>query len=208
MHDTADMIRRTAIFIGILWCIALIALLYVYYTRDFTQYMNTVPKETTPVHASGFAVTSPAFGNNESIPAQFTCDEKQISPPLAFAGAPRDTKSFVVIAEDRDVPKSLVASGVFLHWVLFDIPSTKTEIGVGEVAGVQGATGNGIAGYVGPCSPPQYEPREHRYYFDVYALDTLLELEEGASIETVRAKMNAHVLAHSTLIGRYARSEK
>ena len=107
--------------------------------------------------------------------------------------------------EDRDVPKNLKPDGVFLHWSVFNIPESTKEIGIGELVGVQGATGNGVAGYVGPCPPPQYEPAEHRYYIDAFALDTTLGLSEGASIDSIRTAMDGHILTHATLIGRYER---
>jgi len=154
-----------------------------------------------------FALSSSAFENNGLIPSQFTCDEKQISPPLTISDAPAGTRSFVLTIEDRDVPKSLKPDGTFLHWAVFNIPPSTSEIGIGEVVGTQAASGNGVAGYVGPCPPPNYEPAEHRYYFDLYALDTTLNLSERADISALKNTMDGHVLAHTTLVGRYARRQ-
>lgn len=204
------MVRRTFYIIGVLWIIALLVLLYVYYSRNFTQYIDTVPAEIVATSAKSvdFALSSSAFGNGEVIPAQFTCDEKQMSPPLSIVGAPAGTKSLVLIMEDRDIPKNLKADGTFLHWVVINIPAGTTEIAQSEVVGISGASGNGVAGYMGPCPPPQYEPREHRYYFDLYALDTTLDVPEGIQVADVREAMRGHVIAQTSYFGRYERREK
>ena len=95
--------------------------------------------------------------------------------------------------------------GTFLHWSVFNIPAETAEIGTGEIVGIEGASGNGVAGYMGPCPPSEYEPKEHRYYLDVYALDSALDVQEGAPVADIRAALEGHVLAHSTLMGRYER---
>ena len=112
--------------IGLLWLIALLLLIYVYYALNFTQYMDTVPKESN----KNFVLASSAFDDGGLIPAQFTCDEKQISPPLSIKGAPEETKSYALIMEDRDVPKSLKPDGTFLHWVVFNIPASTNEMNI------------------------------------------------------------------------------
>ncbi len=206
---TSRMVRRTLYIIGILWAIALLVLLYIYYTRNFVQYVDTVP---TGVVASSterapFALRSSAFEDGGKIPSVYTCDEKQLSPPLSVSGVPAGAQSLVLIMEDRDIPKNLKKDGTFLHWVLINIPPTTTEIGPGEVVGVSGASGNGVAGYMGPCPPPQYEPTEHRYYFDLYALDTELPLAEGAPVAAVRSALEGHVIGQASYYGRYERQK-
>jgi Raf kinase inhibitor-like YbhB/YbcL family protein len=175
-----------------------------YFSGHFTLFLNSVKNPDTG-KARSFVLASSAFENGESIPAEYTCDAKQISPPLTINDTPAGTKSFVLVMEDRDVPKNLKPDGVFLHWLVFDIPADTKDIGTAEIVGVQGQSGNGVAGYVGPCPPSQYNPPEHRYYFDLYALDTTLGLSEGATMETVRAAMQNRMIAHTTLMGRYLR---
>lgn len=200
------MVRRTLILIAFLWVLAISLLLYLYFSGRFVLFLDTVTGEPSS-HAGSFVLTSPVFTDGASIPALYTCDAKQISPPLSIGGTPAGTKSLVLIAEDRDVPKNLKPNGVFLHWLLFDISADTTDIATGEIAGVLGASGNGVAGYVGPCPPLEYEPTEHRYYFDVYALDTVLGLPEGSDIATVLAAIDGHVIARATLSGRYERQQ-
>ena len=125
--------------------------------------------------------------------------------PRSRKGLAAGTQSMTLIMEDRDIPKNLKADGTFLHWVVMNIPVETREIRRGEVVGVSGASGNGVSGYMGPCPPKQYEPTEHRYYFDLYALDTTLSLPEGAKVADVRAAIEGHVIAHATMMGRYER---
>ncbi|MBI5470232.1 YbhB/YbcL family Raf kinase inhibitor-like protein [Candidatus Kaiserbacteria bacterium] len=148
-------------------------------------------------------LTSTAFGEGDLIPSLYTCDGSQKSPPFSIAGAPDGTKSFAIIMEDPDVPKQIKPDGVFLHWVVFDIPVNIAEIPEGSSSGVQGQNGAGKSDYTGPCPPAQYEPSTHRYVFTLYALDATLSLPPGASKDAVVAAMQAHVLGTAQLMGKY-----
>jgi len=152
---------------------------------------------------STLALTSTAFSPNTSIPSQYTCDGAQTSPPLSIAGAPQGTQSYALIVEDPDVPKQLMPAGVFVHWVLFNIPASITEITEGAQVGTPGANGAGKNAYTGPCPPAQYEPSEHRYIFSLYALDRSLSLKAGASKDDVVKAMQGHILGQTQLIGKY-----
>ncbi len=154
---------------------------------------------------SSFSLTSSVFAEGASIPAKYTCDEQQPSPPLAISGAPTGTKSFALIMDDPDVPKQVRPEGNFLHWVVFNISADTTQIAEGASIGVPGQNGRGKTGYVGPCPPPNYEPSEHRYFFVLYALDTELALSAGASKADVIKAMQEHVLGEAQLMGRYRR---
>ena len=154
---------------------------------------------------STLVLKSPVFENGASIPSRFTCDGENMSPPISWSGVPDGTKSLALIADDPDVPKILKPDGVFDHWVLFNIPPETTEVTTGGTAGVSGGNGAGKNQYTGPCPPPQYEPSEHRYFFRLYALDTMLALPEGASKEEVLAAMQGHIIAQAELMGRYKR---
>lgn len=149
--------------------------------------------------------TSSAFKNGERIPPQYTCDGKNMSPPLEIADVPDKAKSLVIIMDDPDVPPSVREDRMWVHWVVYNIPATVKNIAENSVPpGVMGkGTGNKLA-YQGPCPPD----REHRYFFKLYALDTLLSLKEGATKEQVEEAMKGHILGRIDLMGRYERIRK
>jgi Raf kinase inhibitor-like YbhB/YbcL family protein len=143
-------------------------------------------------------ITSSAFKEGETIPAKYTCDGANVSPPLVWSGVPDGAKSLAVIADDPDAPV-----GTWVHWVLYDLPTGQNSL----VEGVQGAGLQGIndfrkTGYGGPC-PPRGKP--HRYIFKLYALDSLANLKPGASKADLEKAMQGHILAQGQLMGRYGR---
>ena len=165
--------------------------------------------------SSSLALISPAFLAGASIPAQYTCDlagqagavasVSPKSPPFTVSGVPSEAKSLALVMDDPDVPKALRPTGVFDHWVLFNIPPTVTDIAEGESIGVAGANGAGEASYAGPCPPREYEPSEHRYFFKLFALDTMLDLPAGATKAQLEEAMKGHVLQEAELMGKYKR---
>lgn len=147
-------------------------------------------------------ITSPAFGHNQLMPARYTCDGEEQSPPLCFNNIPAEAKSLVLIVEDPDVPKTIRADGLWDHWIVFNIPPAVTEISAGEEPpGLHGSGTSGSTAYQGPCPPD----REHRYFFKLYALDIMLKLSPGASKKAVEHAMQNHIIARAELIGRYQR---
>lgn len=151
-------------------------------------------------------LTSPAFEENESIPAHYTCDgERFISPPLYIEGVPEGAKSLVLIMDDPDVPAAAMPEKLFTHWVLFDIPPDTEGIPEGMHVGHQGMNTRGDAAYTGPCPPSEFDPPEHRYFFKLFALDTMLNLPAGSSREHIEEAMEGHVLERVELVGRYSR---
>lgn len=193
--------------IGLVWLLALIAVFFASHAV-FTKEVHT--GDTTSSLSASMAttsliLTSPAFPVDGAIPTPYTCDADQTSPPLSIAGAPDGTKSFVLILEDPDVPVQVKPDGKYLHWVVFNIPGDTRAIAENEMVGVGGANDTGEIGYVGPCPPKEYEPSEHRYIFMLYALDTMLDLEPGASREDVERAMGGHIIGETQLIGRYHR---
>ena len=147
-------------------------------------------------------LNSPAFGDEGKIPTQYTCDGENINPPLSILEAPGATQSLVLLMEDPDVPKHLKEDGMWDHWVVFNIPPNLREILEGkEPEGAPGTGTNGEPGYYGPCPPD----REHRYFFKLFALDTKLELPEGATKAEVEKAMSGHILDETHLMGRYER---
>ncbi len=143
-----------------------------------------------------FALSSSAFAQGKPIPAKYTCDGLDISPPLAWGDAPMGTQSFALIMDDPDAP-----AGTWVHWVLFNLPAQTHQLAEKATQGVQGRNSWGRLGYGGPCPPSG----THRYFFRLYALDTLLQLPAGATKEQVLRAMQGHVLAQAELMGVYAR---
>jgi len=153
-----------------------------------------------------FSLTSSKFLEGERIPRKYTCDGDNLSPPLTFGCVPEETKSLALIMEDSDLPRAVYPDGgVFDHWILFNIPSGTADLVEGTSIGIGGSHSGGKIGYTGPCPPAQYEPKEHRYFFHVYALDAALSLEDGATKSQVLSAMDGHILAAAELMGRYAR---
>lgn len=147
-------------------------------------------------------LTSKAFENTGKIPAKYTCDGQNINPPLTISDVPSQAQSLALIMDDPDVPKRLREDGMWDHWIIFNIPTNVTDIEEGqEPPGDHGIGTNGNLDYFGPCPPD----REHRYFFKLYAIDKILELPEKATKKQVEAAMECHILAQSSLIGRYAR---
>lgn len=148
-------------------------------------------------------LTSPVFEHNGSIPAKYTCDGEDINPPLQVSDVPESAQSLVLVMDDPDVPESVRADRMWVHWVVYDIPPDTTDIPEGKrPPGIEGQGTSGDLGYHGPCPPD----REHRYFFKLYALDTMLDLSEGVSKAEVEQAMQGHVLDHAELIGRYERN--
>jgi Raf kinase inhibitor-like YbhB/YbcL family protein len=151
-----------------------------------------------------FVLTSNAFGESEAIPADYTCDGANVSPPLSWIGAPPGTARFALVLEDLDAP-----SGIFTHWLLFDIPADTADlpedvpnIPQPDNLGIQGRNDFGHVGYGGPCPPPG---KPHRYRFSLSALDGALDLPAGASRQQVLAAASDHALARAELMAQYQR---
>lgn len=153
-------------------------------------------------------LTTPAFEGGGTIPVRHTCEGEDASPALAWSGAPEGTRSFVLIMDDPDAPP-----GTWVHWVLFDLPAETTSLaeGVPKDQTLEDGARHGACwgvdsfsrvGYHGPCPPPG---KPHRYYFRLYALDTLLELKAGSSKAEVLRAAEGHVLAEAELMGTFGR---
>jgi len=144
-------------------------------------------------------ITSSAFQEGGNIPSKFTCDGSDTSPPLQITGVPSEAKTLVLIADDPDAP-----SGLFTHWLVWNIPPQTNSIAEGGAAkGVQGTNDFGKSGYGGPCPPSG----AHHYAFKVFALDRELDLRSGAKRSQLDAAMKGHIIAQGELIGRYTRKK-
>lgn len=154
-----------------------------------------------------FSLSSSAFDANGYIPEKYTCDGDSTNPPLTISGVPEGTKSLALLLDDPDIPDSVKQSRhieKFDHWVVFNIPASTTEIAENTTPpGVQGMNGAGKEGYAGPCPPD----REHRYFFRLYALDRILDLDASATLDQVKAAIDqVPVLGMAELVGRYDRT--
>jgi hypothetical protein len=154
--------------------------------------------------AEDFVLTSPAFSDGERIPDRYTCVGEDVSPPLRWEGVPEGTKSFALVVEDPDAP-----GGTFIHWVLYNLPATISELAEGvprterlASGALQGVNDFGVVGYRGPCPPPG---APHRYFFILRALDVELDLKPGATKAQLERASQGHVLAEAELMGKYSR---
>lgn len=153
-------------------------------------------------------LSSPSFAHNQPIPKKHTGDGQDVSPALKWEGAPAETKSFVLICDDPDAMS--VAGMVWDHWVIWNIPSTATELpeNVEKKEDVLGGAKQGLnswpkVGYNGPLPPPGHGV--HRYHFKLYALDIELRLPAKSTKKQIETAMKDHVLARAELIGTYER---
>jgi len=155
------------------------------------------------------SLSSTAFQDGTAIPLKYTCDGADVSPPLAWNGAPPRAAAFALIADDPDAP-----AGTWVHWVLYNVPGTATQLpenvakadALPDLGGaLQGRNDFRRAGYGGPCPPPG---PAHHYLFKLYALDALLKLKPGAQKKDLEAAMQAHVLGTAQLMGTYARQRR
>jgi len=157
----------------------------------------------TPLcHAAGggLTITSPDFASGANIPSRCTCKGDDTSPTLQISGAPAAAKSLVLIVDDPDAP-----SGTFTHWLIGNLPPDTKLISAGATpsGGLQGINSFGTAGYSGPCPPAG----THRYFFRLFALNTILALPAGASRAAWDAAMQGHVMAQTFLMGRFSKSD-
>jgi len=143
-------------------------------------------------------ITSPAFNNSESIPATYTCDAENISPPLEFHDIPPETKSLTLVLDDPDAP-----SATWIHWLVWNIDPATTTMATGSPppGTVQGTTSFGNTGYGGPCPPSG----THHYRFTLYALDQSIDLPSGSTNDQLEIALKDHILATARLTSIYSR---
>ncbi|MFC1677546.1 YbhB/YbcL family Raf kinase inhibitor-like protein [Planctomycetota bacterium] len=148
-------------------------------------------------------ISSSAFTEGGMIPSKYTCDGKDMSPALSWQGVPQETKSIALICDDPDAPM-----GTFVHWVLFNLPADTTQLPENypedetlDNGARQGITDFGKTGYGGPCPPSG----THRYFFKIYALDTVIDMVSLVDKPKLLEAMDGHILAQGQLMGRYKR---
>jgi len=138
-------------------------------------------------------LSCPEFHNNGFIPKKFTCQGLDISPALIIQDLPKETKSLALIVDDPDA-----SIGTWVHWIVFDIPPVNS-IKENSIPGKQGSNSSGENSYQGPC-PPQ---GTHRYFFKIYALDKMLNLNNGITKGELIKAMDGHILGQAEFIGLY-----
>ncbi len=141
-------------------------------------------------------IVSPAFKDNESIPKKYTCDGKDMNPPLIIENVPKEAKSLALIVDDPDAPV-----GLWVHWVMWNIDPKTKEIKENSVpkGAIQGINDFGKNNYGGPCPPSG----THRYFFKLYALDTTLNISPSSAKANLEKAMKGHILAQAQIIGLY-----
>ena len=153
----------------------------------------------------GLTLTAPAFKNNGSIPAVYTCDGKDISPELIWAGVPKNARSLVLIVDDPDAPDPAAPKMTWVHWVLYNIPPTATGLAEGikdnalPAGTLQGLNDWKRTGYGGPCPPIG----RHRYFHKLYALDIVLPDIQQPTKALVEQAMQGHIIGDIVLLGTY-----
>ena len=158
--------------------------------------------------AMAMTLNSDAFQPNGHIPSKYTCEGEDVSPPLAWEGAPDGTKSFVLIIEDPDAPDPKAPKMVWVHWVVYNMPPSAKGLPENVVQArlpqgtLLGHNDFKKMEYGGPCPPIG----RHRYFHKLYALDTTLDLR-GATKSQIQRAMQRHVLAKAELIGTYQKGD-
>lgn len=143
-------------------------------------------------------ISSSVFQPGGPLPSKYTCDGEDISPPLTLSGVPAESQSLALIVDDPDAPR-----GDWVHWLLWNIPPNTGEILENSVpaGAVQGLTDFRRNDWGGPCPPSGV----HRYFFKLYALDTVLDLPANSGKAELEVALQGHILAEATLMGTYTR---
>jgi Raf kinase inhibitor-like YbhB/YbcL family protein len=153
-------------------------------------------------------ITSPAFAPGTAIPARFTCQGEDLSPPLIISGVPPGTKSLALIVDDPDAPDPAAPKMVYVHWVLYDLPPSTVALAEGLAPGrMPAGTRDGLndwnrTGYGGPCPPIG----RHRYFHKLFALDCVVGDRGPLRKTELLAAIEGHVLASAQLMGTYQKS--
>jgi Raf kinase inhibitor-like YbhB/YbcL family protein len=155
-------------------------------------------------------LSSSAFAANAAIPPKYTCEGANVSPPLAWSGAPATAKSFALIVEDPDAPDPAKPTRVVTHWVAYNIPVTTSALSENASkkgmppGSAQGLNEGNKPAYMGPCPPIG----SHRYFFKLYALDTVLTGLKNPKKADVQKAMQTHVVDSTQFIGTYQKTKK
>lgn len=141
-------------------------------------------------------LSSSAFLNREPIPLAYTCQGMDAPPPLSFSKIPEGTETLALIMDDPDAP-----GGTWTHWVLWDLAPTEGDLNPSFFAKI-GTNSWGLTEWGGPCPPSGV----HRYFFNLYALDTALDLPTSTTADLLREAMQGHILDEAVLMGTYQKT--
>lgn len=178
-------------FFLIILLVIIVIFLFLLTKQKQNQSLNNIITSNT------MKIESPAFKNNELIPSKYTCDGENINPPLIISGVPVDAKSLAIIVDDPDAP-----AGTWTHWTVWNLkPDLQNILEGAKIDGIEGITSFKTKGYGGPCPPSG----RHRYFFKLYALDTILDLNSNSDKSALERAMAGHILAYAELIGLYSR---
>mgnify|MGYP003771604119 FL=1 len=183
------------IILGIIIIGVILVLTYNYFEKENPNNIQNINQLAT----TNMKITIDSFKNGENIPLKYSCDGDNINPEIKITEIPQEAQSLVLIMDDPDAPM-----GVFTHWVIFNIPASSTII-INENSipqnSVLGLNSANKTSYVGPCPPAG----THRYYFKVFALDSLLNLKDGAKREEIEKEMANHIIDQTQYLGLYQR---
>ena len=178
-------------------------LLLVSVIAGFSVSSSTIENQKGTDNKMEFQLFSEAFKDGDIIPSQYTCDGINVSPPLNWVHPPKDTKSYALINDDPDAP-----AGNWVHWIVYNIPPAARELKENASKqkhlhhnSIEGINDFRQIGYGGPCPPSG----THRYFFKLYALDTLLNLKHRVAKKELLDAMEGHILALTELVGKYQR---
>jgi Raf kinase inhibitor-like YbhB/YbcL family protein len=191
------------LFIGAVLVFVLVFLVFKKYSGGRVEETEDININGAIDLTEGMKIKSDVFEEGGVIPAKYTCDGANTSPPLSFAEVPEGTASLALIVEDLDVPESINPSKEWTHWLVWDMPADTTGISEGGTPpGEIGETSGGWLKYDGPCPPDG----EHRYFFKLFALDSGFSLDvDPATKEDIKIAMEGHILAEAQLMGKYDR---
>lgn len=184
----------------IITAIAIIAIILIIL---FTSQINKGKEEAKIKNIeteNNMKLSSPTFQNNQRIPEKYTCEGEDINPSLEVSEIPRNAKSLVLIVDDPDAPV-----GTWDHWILFNIPTNTTKIEEDSIpkGATQGKNSWNKNNYGGPCPPSG----THRYFFKLYALDKILNLDKNAKKSEIEKAMQNYILAKAELVGLYSKTQ-
>lgn len=151
------------------------------------------------------SITSPEFKHNDGLPSEYTCEGSDLSPQLAWSGLPEGTRSLALIVDDPDAPDPKAPKRTWVHWVLYNIPVATSGLQKGIAPShlpdgtLEGTNDWRRTGYGGPCPPIG----RHRYFFKLYALDTVLPDLGAPTRDALLRAMEGHVLEMAELVGTY-----
>jgi hypothetical protein len=178
--------------------IKVITILCLLITTIFVLNYYFAEYQTNKIKQNSMQLTSPAFLDGAKIPPEYTCDGQNVNPPLEIKNIPTTAKSLVLIMDDPDAP-----GGTWLHWSLWNIPNTIQTIEKNSIPqkAILGNNDFNVINYKGPCPPDG----THRYFFHLFALDTILDLPEGSEIYTLKEKIKDHIIDQTKLMGTYSK---